>query len=84
MNDNSPAFSQASYVQNIDEGDVGPDGKYVLTISAVDNDGTSPNNDVVYSITIGLSSVFSINSTTVSLSDTIKFCSETFDILKLS
>lgn len=48
VNDNAPEFERISYQQFILQGL--PIGSSVLNVVAVDNDRTSPNNDVHYSI----------------------------------
>ena len=67
VNDNYPIFSLATYSHSVPEAPVGSNGISILTISASDNDGTSPNNYVTYNITGGnIADTFEINSTTVS------------------
>lgn len=63
MNDHFPAFQQSPYTVSIKEGNVGPTVVMLLQLVADDNDGTSPNNAVKYTITAGNEeSVFSIDS----------------------
>ena len=51
VNDNAPAFTQATYTADIDE-TLG-NGAEVARVSARDDDGTTANNTVGYSITAG-------------------------------
>ncbi|XP_053386425.1 cadherin EGF LAG seven-pass G-type receptor 1-like [Mercenaria mercenaria] len=51
VNDNAPVFQQTRYQISISEKtNVGTE---LLTVNAIDNDGTSPNNDVTYSLSGG-------------------------------
>ena len=69
VNDNYPRFVDSvgatvtQYTTDILES-IG-DSATVTTVNATDNDGTSPNNDVTFSIDSGVgSNIFSINGTT--------------------
>ena len=69
VNDNGPVFSQSSYTHSVNEVNVSAsNGLSLTTISAMDNDGTYPNNYVTFNITAGNDdNVFEINTTTVCL-----------------
>ncbi|XP_037731996.1 cadherin-23 [Drosophila subpulchrella] len=62
VNDNAPIFQRSFYAKTIPE-DL-PGGSSVLQVTAVDRDGSSPNNAVVYRIQTGASDKFIINSET--------------------
>ena len=72
LNDRSPVFT------NIQSGSVGehePVGTPVMWVSAIDNDGTYPNNRVTYKLDerSGLSDKFSINPDTGEIRTKVKF-----------
>ena len=52
INDNGPEFEELVYTDNIKEQSVQND-LFVLSVSAIDRDGTSPNNIITYNITQG-------------------------------
>ena len=63
VNDNDPAFEQATYTTAIDE-TLAP-GASVISVRATDDDGTTANSDVRYSIISGnTGNVFEINERT--------------------
>lgn len=62
VNDNAPIFQRSFYAKTVPE-DL-PGGSSVLQVTAVDRDGSSPNNAVVYRIQTGASDKFIINSET--------------------
>ncbi|XP_044252213.1 cadherin-23 [Drosophila takahashii] len=62
VNDNAPIFQRSFYAKTVPE-DL-PGGSSVLQVTAVDGDGSSPNNVVVYRIQTGASDKFIINSET--------------------
>ncbi|XP_033232779.1 cadherin-23 [Drosophila pseudoobscura] len=60
VNDNPPIFQKSFYAKTVPE-DL-PGGSSVLQVTAIDRDGSSPNNAVVYRIQTGASDKFIINS----------------------
>ncbi|XP_064550681.1 cadherin-23 [Drosophila montana] len=62
VNDNPPIFQKSFYAKTVPE-DL-PGGSSVLQVLAIDRDGSSPNNAVVYRIQTGASDKFIINSET--------------------
>ncbi|SPP80357.1 cadherin-23 [Drosophila guanche] len=60
VNDNPPIFQKSFYAKTVPE-DL-PGGSSVLQVTAIDRDGSSPNNVVVYRIQTGASDKFIINS----------------------
>ncbi|XP_022221011.2 cadherin-23 [Drosophila obscura] len=60
VNDNPPIFQRSFYAKTVPE-DL-PGGSSVLQVTAIDRDGSSPNNAVVYRIQTGASDKFIINS----------------------
>lgn len=62
VNDHEPIFDQAFYNRTIPE-DV-PGGTSILEVSAYDDDGSNPNNEIVYRIQSGASDKFVIGSDT--------------------
>ncbi|KAH8293460.1 hypothetical protein KR054_000643 [Drosophila jambulina] len=62
VNDNAPIFQRSFYAKTVPE-DL-PGGSSVLQVTAIDRDGSSPNNAVVYRIQTGASDKFIINSET--------------------
>ncbi|XP_022120263.2 cadherin-23 [Pieris rapae] len=62
VNDHAPAFTQMMYKRAIPE-DM-PGGTSVIEVKARDNDGSSPNNRIVYRIQRGASDKFVIDSRT--------------------
>lgn len=62
VNDNPPIFQKSFYAKTVPE-DL-PGGSSVLQVVAIDRDGSSPNNAVVYRIQTGASDKFIINSET--------------------
>ncbi|XP_011407489.2 PREDICTED: protocadherin Fat 4-like [Amphimedon queenslandica] len=66
VNDNYPSFTMSSYTHSLPEANASSTMKIsILTVSATDADGTSPNNFVTYNITAGNSDdTFEINDTT--------------------
>ncbi|KAH8250254.1 hypothetical protein KR026_009305 [Drosophila bipectinata] len=62
VNDNPPIFQRSFYAKTVPE-DL-PGGSSVLQVTAVDRDGSAPNNAVVYRIQTGASDKFIINSET--------------------
>ena len=60
QNDNAPQFSVTDYKVTIPEDT--PGGTPVIQINAKDNDGSSPNNQIVYRIQTGAKDKFVINS----------------------
>lgn len=62
INDNPPIFLKNFYAKSVPE-DL-PGGSSVLQVSAIDRDGSAPNNNVVYRIQSGARDKFIINSET--------------------
>ncbi|XP_073815991.1 cadherin 88C [Musca autumnalis] len=62
INDNAPIFLKNFYSKSIPE-DM-PGGSSVLQVAAIDRDGSSPNNAIVYRIQSGAQDKFVINSET--------------------
>lgn len=62
INDNPPIFLKNFYAKSIPE-DL-PGGSSVLQITAIDRDGSAPNNAIVYRIQSGAKDKFVINSET--------------------
>ncbi|KAH8360154.1 hypothetical protein KR093_011089 [Drosophila rubida] len=62
VNDNPPIFQRSFYSKTVPE-DL-PGGSSVLQVLAIDRDGSSPNNAIVYRIQKGASDKFVINSET--------------------
>lgn len=62
VNDNPPIFQKSFYAKTVPE-DL-PGGSSVLQVLAIDRDGSSPNNAIVYRIQTGASDKFIINSET--------------------
>ncbi|XP_043655694.1 cadherin-23 [Drosophila teissieri] len=62
VNDNAPIFQRTFYAKTVPE-DL-PGGSSVLQVTAIDRDGSAPNNVVVYRIQTGASDKFIINSET--------------------
>ncbi|XP_017067176.2 LOW QUALITY PROTEIN: cadherin-23 [Drosophila eugracilis] len=62
VNDNAPIFQRSFYAKTVPEDLSG--GSPVLQVTAIDRDGSSPNNVVVYRIQTGASDKFIINSET--------------------
>ncbi|KAH8330723.1 hypothetical protein KR067_006821 [Drosophila pandora] len=62
VNDNPPIFQRSFYAKAVPE-DL-PGSSSVLQVTAVDRDGSAPNNAVVYRIQTGASDKFIINSET--------------------
>ncbi|XP_017865167.1 PREDICTED: cadherin-23 [Drosophila arizonae] len=62
VNDNPPIFQKSFYAKTVPE-DM-PGGSSVLQVLAIDRDGSSPNNAIVYRIQTGASDKFIINSET--------------------
>ncbi|XP_030375877.1 cadherin-23 [Scaptodrosophila lebanonensis] len=60
VNDNPPIFQQSFYAKTVPEDQ--PGDSSVLQVLAIDRDGSSPNNAVVYRIQKGASDKFIINS----------------------
>ncbi|XP_068152690.1 cadherin-23 [Drosophila tropicalis] len=60
VNDNPPIFQKSFYSKSVPE-DL-PGGSSILQVLAIDRDGSSPNNAVVYRIQMGASDKFIINS----------------------
>lgn len=60
VNDNPPIFVKSFYSKSIPE-DL-PGGTSVIQVNAVDRDGSSPNNKIVYRIQSGASDKFVINA----------------------
>ncbi|XP_017143334.1 cadherin-23 [Drosophila miranda] len=60
VNDNPPIFQKSFYAKTVPE-DL-PGSSSVLQVTAIDRDGSSPNNAVVYRIQTGASDKFIINS----------------------
>ncbi|GFO23560.1 cadherin-23, partial [Plakobranchus ocellatus] len=58
-NDFTPEFTSAEYITSIPENS--REGFVVKTVKAIDNDGTSPNNDFIYRIESGALDKFRIN-----------------------
>ena len=51
-NDETPKFDQSSYSIEIKEQNIQTD-LFLIAVVAIDNDGTSPNNEVTYNIASG-------------------------------
>uniref|UniRef100_A0A1B0B4Y0 Cadherin domain-containing protein n=1 Tax=Glossina palpalis gambiensis TaxID=67801 RepID=A0A1B0B4Y0_9MUSC len=66
INDNPPIFQKKFYSRSIVE-DL-PSGSSILQVSAIDRDGSAPNNVIVYRIQAGAGDKFVINSETGVLS----------------
>uniref|UniRef100_A0A1A9WMM0 Cadherin domain-containing protein n=1 Tax=Glossina brevipalpis TaxID=37001 RepID=A0A1A9WMM0_9MUSC len=66
INDNPPIFQKKFYSRSVFE-DL-PSGSSILQVSAIDRDGSAPNNVIVYRIQTGASDKFVINSETGVLS----------------
>ncbi|KAH8267311.1 hypothetical protein KR018_005727 [Drosophila ironensis] len=62
VNDNPPIFQRSFYAKTVAE-DL-PGGSPVLEVNAIDRDGSSPNNAVVYRIQTGAGDKYIINSET--------------------
>lgn len=62
VNDNAPIFQRSFYAKTVPE-DL-PGGSSVLQVTAIDRDGSAPNNVVVYRIQTGAGDKFIINSET--------------------
>ncbi|KAI8045584.1 cadherin-23 [Drosophila gunungcola] len=62
VNDNAPIFQRSFYAKTVPE-DL-PGGSSVLQVAAIDRDGSTPNNAVVYRIQTGAGDKFIINSET--------------------
>ncbi|XP_046805505.1 cadherin-23 [Lucilia cuprina] len=62
INDNPPIFHKSFYSKSIPE-DL-PGGSSVLQVTAIDRDGSAPNNVIVYRIQTGAKDKFVINSET--------------------
>lgn len=62
VNDNAPIFQQSFYAKMVPE-DL-PGGSSVQQVTAIDRDGSAPNNVVVYRIQTGAGDKFIINSET--------------------
>lgn len=60
VNDNAPIFQKNFYAKSIPEDLQG--GSSIMQVSAIDRDGSAPNNVVVYRIQMGASDKFVINS----------------------
>lgn len=62
VNDNPPIFLKSFYTKSIQE-DIEA-GSTILQVTAIDRDGSSPNNNIVYRIQSGAKDKFVINSET--------------------
>lgn len=60
VNDNTPIFQKSFYSKTVPEDLQG--GSSVIQVNAIDRDGSSPNNKVVYRIQSGASDKFVINA----------------------
>lgn len=60
VNDNPPIFQKSFYSKSVPEDF--PGGTSVIQVNAVDRDGSSPNNKIVYRIQSGASDKFVINA----------------------
>ncbi|XP_061191821.1 cadherin-23-like [Saccostrea echinata] len=64
-NDNNPTFSE-NYKRSVKENS--PSGTHILSVSAEDDDGTAPNNEVSYFIFLGGSDQFKMDGNSGNLS----------------